>query len=305
MIPTPWKLALAVALTASLAPGTSTTAAESLTNTPQQQLEGDIDAFMQKVLERREINWDQLYNHVFSEAERLRIGGLEIAAMESFERDYTWYVRDGYLVRSPWKVDGVEIADEAREEEELDWIEDIKQGEMDGESRGRIERDSFFDFEFEPGNYFFAGREVFEGREVVKIEYYPTNLFSDGDDERREGGDEDFDEEEFEHMFDKTSLVTMLVLPEEYQIVKWTFENVGFEFLPGRWLVRIDELYASMIMDEPIEGVWLPRKIWAAGVASTAAFELTVEYSRDFSDYKQTGVGGGVVFGRPKPKKKQ
>ncbi len=226
--------------------------------------------------------------------------------MESFERDYTWYVREGYLVRSPWKVDGVEVSDAEREEEELDWIEDVKQGEMVGESRGRIERDSFFDFEFEPGNYFFAGREEFEGREVVKIEYYPTNLFSDADAEREgDDEDEDFDEEEFDHMFDKTSLVTMLVLPEEYQIVKWTFENIGFEFLPGHWLVRIDELYASMVMDEPIEGIWLPRRIWAAGVASTAAFELTVEYSRDFSDYKQTGGGGGVIFGRPKTKKKQ
>ena len=298
------KLALAVALAALVASGPR---ADGPTTLRQQQLDDDIDAFMKKVLERREINWGELYNYVFREAERLLIGGLEIAALESFERDYTWYVRDGYLVRSPWKVDGIEVSDAEREEEELDWIENIKQGETIGEPLGRIERDNFFDFEFEPGNYFFAGREVFEGREVIKIEYYPTNLFSDGDEENREAGDEDedFDEEEFEHMFDKTSLVTMLVLPEEYQIVKWTFENVGFEFLPGRWLVRIEELYASMVMDEPIEGVWLPRRIWAAGVASTAAFELTVEYSRDFSDYKQTGVDGGVIFGRPKTKKKQ
>ena len=146
------------------------------------------------------------------------------------------------------------------------------------------------------------GREVFEGIEVVKIEYYPTNVF--GDDEPREGEkqdeDEDFDEEAFEHMFDKTSLVTMLVLPEEHQVVKWTFENVGFEFLPYRWLVRMDELRASMIMHQPIEGIWLPREIRAAASASTASFDLNVEFSREFFDYKETAVGAGVVFGRPK-----
>ena len=265
----------------------------------------DVDAFMEKVLERREINWDELYNYVFSEVEKLRIKGVEIAALQSFDQEYTWYVRDGYLVRSPWKVNGVEVDEQTREEAELEWIASIDEDER----QAQIERDSFFDFEFEPGNYLFAGRETFEGREVYKIEYYPTNIFGDderegrGDDSergRRRDEDEEFDEEEFEHMFDKTSLVTMLVLPEEHQVVEWTFENVGFDFLPYRWLVRMEELPASMVMHEPIEGVWLPREIRAAASASTASFELNVEYSREFFDYKETAVGAGVVFGRPK-----
>ena len=268
----------------------------------------EIDAFMEKVLEKREINWDQVYNYVFGETEKLRIRGVEIAALQSFDQEYTWYVRDGYLVRSPWKVNGVEVDEEKREKEELAWIESVANDE-DGDD-GRIERDAFFNFEFDPGNYLFAGREVFEGREVVRIEYYPTMAFFDEDHEddedegerrrRREDDDEEFDEEEFEHMFAKTSLVTLLVLPEEHQIVKWTFENVGFDFLPYRWLVRMDEIHASMIMDQPIEGVWLPREIRASAAASTASFNLAVEYSREFGDYKETAVGAGVVFGRPK-----
>ena len=259
----------------------------------------DVDAFMEKVLEKREVNWDQVYNYVFGEVEKLRVRGLEIAALQSFDQEYTWYVRDGYLVRSPWKINGVEVDDETREKEELQWIESIK----GNDEETRIERDSFFDFEFTPGNYLFAGREMFEGREVVRIEYYPTNFFDNDEDEesrRRDDEDEDFDEEEFEHMFEKTSLATMLVVPEEHQIVKWTFENVGFEFLPYRWLVRMDELHVSMIMDQPIEGAWLPREIRASASASTASFNLAVEYSREFGDYKQPAVGAGVVFGRPK-----
>ena len=269
----------------------------------------DVDAFMEKVLEKRDITWDQSYNYVFGEVEKLRITGPEIAALQSFEKDFTWYVRDGYLVRSPWKMNGVEVDDETREKEELRWIERVKKdieeaGPAVGQGLTRsIERDSFFDFEFKPGNYLFAGREIFEGREVVRIEYYPRNLFSDDENEesrRQDDEDEDFDEEEFEHMFEKTSLVTMLVLPEEHQIIKWTFENVGFQFLPYRWLVRMEGLHVSMIMDQPIEGTWLPREIFASASASTASFNLTAEYSREFGDYKEPAVGAGVVFGRPK-----
>ncbi len=259
----------------------------------------DVDAFMEKVLEKREINWDQVYNYVFGEEEKLRIKGLEIAALQSFEQEYTWYVRDGYLVRSPWKINGVEVDDETREKDELQWIEDVK----NDEEETRIGRDSFFDFEFNPGNYLFAGREMFEGREVVRIEYYPTDLFDHNEDDQprsRDEEDEEFDEEEFEHMFEKTSLVTMLVVPEEHQIVMWTFENVGFEFLPYRWLVRMDELHVSMVMNQPIEGVWLPREIRLSAAASTASFNLAIEYSREFGDYKLPAVGAGVVFGRPK-----
>ena len=32
----------------------------------------------------------------------------------------------------------------------------------------------FMDFKFEPGNYYLAGNEKLEGKEVLKIEYYPT-----------------------------------------------------------------------------------------------------------------------------------
>jgi hypothetical protein len=279
---------LALLLIASAGVPAATTPATSLA-TPQD----DIDAFMEQVLAKREIDWQATYDYVFNEVEILRIRGEEIAALQSFEQEYTWYVRDGYLVRSPWSVNGVEVAAAKREEAEREWIADVQEDA----DNARIQRDSFFDFEFEPGNYLFAGREVFEGREVVRIEYYPTRaVFSDEDDE--------LDEENIGHMFAKTSRVSMLILPEEHQIVHWIFENVGFEFLPYRWLVRLDELHASMTMDQPIAGVWLPREIRAAARASTASFALEIEYSREFGDYKEPAVGAGVIFGRPKREKR-
>ena len=58
-----------------------------------------------------------------------------------------------------------------------------------------------------------------------------------------EVGDEiDIDEQEFIKRFQKTSRVTLWVLPEEHQIVRITFDNVGLQFLPLRWLVQVDDI---------------------------------------------------------------
>ena len=144
----------------------------------------------------------------------------------------------------------------------------------------------FLDFQFEPGNYYFAGRDELAGREVVKIEYYPERLFSDEDDQAPESSRD----EDIEAGFDKTSLVTLWIDPEEHQIVKFTFDNVGFEFLPMRWLVRLDDLRASMVMGQPIEGVWLPEKVELTGQLTMANGSFTVHYTRDFSEYRQAEV---------------
>ena len=37
----------------------------------------------------------------------------------------------------------------------------------------------FLRFKFDEGTYALVGREKFEGRDVLRVEYYPTKLFSD------------------------------------------------------------------------------------------------------------------------------
>ena len=144
----------------------------------------------------------------------------------------------------------------------------------------------FLDFEFEPGNYYVVGREVLAGREVVKIEYYPEQLFSDED----ARVDSDDREDRVEAGFDKTSLVTLWVDPAEHQIVKFTFDNLGFDFLPGRWLVRLDDLVASMVMSQPFRGVWLPDTVELTGQMTLATGTYTIRYGRTFSNYRQAQV---------------
>ena len=48
----------------------------------------------------------------------------------------------------------------------------------------------------------------------------------------------------------KTALVTLWVDPSNHQIVKYTFDNVWLDFLPGAWLVRVDE-HAGVDDDVP------------------------------------------------------
>ena len=59
----------------------------------------------------------------------------------------------------------------------------------------------------------------------------------------------------------KVALVTLWVDPAEHQILKYEFENVDLDFLPGRSLVRIDGMNASMEMGQPFPSVWLPRSL--------------------------------------------
>ena len=159
--------------------------------------------------------------------------------------------------------------------------------------RPRFLSESYWlDFEFEPGNYYFAGREQLAGREVLRIEYLPERLFDE-----REPDDGECDRPAIrvpgaQDEFNKGALVTLWIDPAEQQIVRFTFDNIGFEFLPLRWLIRLDALTASMTMGRPLDNVWLPERIDASGVMTMASGSTTVAYSRTFSDYREARTGG-------------
>jgi hypothetical protein len=88
----------------------------------------------------------------------------------------------------------------------------------------------------------------------------------------------------------KTSLVKLWIDPAEYQIVKYTFNNVWIDFLPAAWMMRVDHLKASMEMSQALPGVWLPRNISIQAGVSVALGLYTVKYDRKFSDYKRAEV---------------
>ena len=173
----------------------------------------------------------------------------------------------------------------------------------------------FLEFKFEPGNYYLAGRETLDKHDVLRIDYYPTNLFDDdadskdakdskddkdskgdkdsGDSKRRSRHHSDKDaelEQDINRKMNKTAQVTLWVDPTENRIVKYTFDNVWMDFLPAAWLVRIDDIRASMEMGQPFEGVWLPRNLAVHGGVTLASGSLEIAYRREFSNYRKADV---------------
>lgn len=293
----------------------------------------EIDLFMREVLSKRTRNWEDLYKFTVRDRASFKVRGPGDAPIEGYTGEYVWYVRDGMMVRSPIKANGVAVGDAERERFEQRFMERVREQEERRRDKERkaeeegetLERENFLGFPFEPGNYLLAGRETFEGMEVLRIEYYPVKLFEesdedDADDEDGGGpdsedaaaasaGDEsdagrsdepDPQEEAFIRGFQKTSRVTMLVLPEERQIVKITFDNVGLDFLPLRWLVRVDDVSASLTMMKLAgENVWLPREILAHGAVSLATGTFEATFTLEYFDYKRADVQAQVRYQLP------
>jgi hypothetical protein len=156
----------------------------------------------------------------------------------------------------------------------------------------------FLRFRFDPGRYALAARETVEGRQLLRIEYYPTKLFSDDPGDKvqkrqaqaaRRESDKDYGAE-VQRLINKVSLVTLWVEPAQHQIVKYTFDNIGFDFLPMAWLVRVADLKASMVMSEAFPGVWLPSRIDTAAAVVLAAGRFDVSYALDYRDYREASV---------------
>jgi len=264
-----WLLALLAAGTAAAAPPQSGT---------------DLDELMREVLERRDANRDALARLEFSETETMRIRDQDtVAPIQSYVKEFVWGMRVGVFLRLPVRVNGVDVVPAEQGAAARAWQMGSGDSERELSTDGFYDWDSFFNFRFEPGNYYLAGREVFEGREVLRIEYYPTHLFS-------RAGEADG----LIGAFDRTTVVSMLVLPDERQIIAWTFENVGLEFLPARWLARVGTVDVSMVLDSGPDDTWLPREIRLATRANVATSILTIEMTRRFDDFVEADTGRAI-----------
>lgn len=286
--------------------------------------DNELDRFMAQVLARRAENRLARRQYVFDEVERFTVTGPDGAVYRTSTREYVWYERDGVFVRSPVRIDGVAASETDWRRYEADWLEAEAERAREAASGTPCETDGgtapgtgaagadrkpldpadlqprflseayWLDFEFEPGNYYFAGRERLAGRDVLRIEYYPERLFA-----REEGGEKcgrapAITVRGDPEAFNQNALVTLWIDPAEHQIVRFTFDNAGFDFLPLRWLFRLDGLTMAMTMGRPLDGVWLPERIEASGVMTMAAGSVTVAWDRTFTDYRLARTGGRV-----------
>ncbi len=164
----------------------------------------ELDAFMAQVLMRRDENWKKVQQYILDEQERVEFRGPGEMLLWGAKREYMWYPRDGFFVRSPVRFNGVAISEREREEYEQNFLRRTKNRDERAKQRGRetegtadvapsdiqsliqqtrepqfVSSAYLLKFKFEGGRYALVGRETIDKQPVLRIEYYPTRLFSD------------------------------------------------------------------------------------------------------------------------------
>jgi hypothetical protein len=326
--------------------------------------ETDLDALMRQVLLRRDDNWNKLQQYILDEREQIELRGRNHEPIWGERHEYTWYIRDGFFVRSPVKFNGVEIGEPDRRKYEAEFLRRSQDRERRSQQLGLtkpgadksssdggpaapkpgidtppseaglvapklgidkapseggpavdnqesttvdqsldgllkqvrepqfISSSYFLRFKFEEGKYALVGRETLDGNEVLRVEYYPANLYSDRQ-RRRMAGNHDPDDPKdiaIQRMMNKVALITLWVEPRAHQIVKYTFDNVDFDFLPGRWLFRLDSARASMTMSQPFPNVWMPRDLEFLVDAQVAVTRFDIRWAVEYRNYRQPDV---------------
>jgi len=84
--------------------------------------QSDLDALMSQVLARRDDNWKKLQQYTLNERDQLQITALAVFRLYGFDREYLWFPRQGFFVRSPLRADGVKISEEERRRAEDRWL---------------------------------------------------------------------------------------------------------------------------------------------------------------------------------------
>jgi hypothetical protein len=265
--------------------------------------QSDLDAFMRDVVAKRDDNWKKLQQYVLDERQVIELRGPSRAPIWGERREYTWYIRDGFFVRSPVRFNGVAISEKRGRGGDVPADPGDAPKDVDGLIRQTrqpafISSAYFLRFKFEEGKYALVGREQLDGREVLRVEYYPARLFG-GTDRRRGRGASEKDLEydaEIQRLMNKVALVTLWIEPKAHQIVRYTFDNVSFDFLPAQWLVHVDDVHASMNMGQPFPDVWLPRDLDMGVKLTLAMGQFDVHYGVEYHDYKRADVATKVTI---------
>jgi hypothetical protein len=219
------------------------------------------------------------------------------------------------------RFNGVAIGDADRRKYEADFIKREQEREKRrAENPTEVAADPaepqfvtsayFLRFKFESGKYALVGRESLEGRQVLRVEYYPTKLFEETqsrsdrperENERRRAEREKAEplQREVQRVLNKASLVTLWIDQANHQILKYTFDNVGsglsalsisVNSLPLGWLAQVEELRASMTMGEAFPDVWLPRALDMRFAVGMAVGQFDVQYGVEYHDYRRADV---------------
>jgi hypothetical protein len=304
------------------------------------EAQSDLDAFMEKVLARRDDNWKKLQQYVLEEKESFDLTGPGGFPLWGMRREYAWFIRQGIFVRSPLTADGVKLSEQDRRKAEDQWLRRQRNREENAKRRAeRIARGEepdpkntsvaigptgvsvsssddepppvpitntddmlkqmrepqfvssayFLKFKFESGQYALAGREKIDDTDTLKIEYYPrAGLFKEG--RSRPNKEVRKREDDIEDKMNKSSMVTLWIDPKSHQILQYVFDDIDWDFFPGRALVRIGDVQATMRMGQAFPNVWLPASIDMQFEMMLAVGAVDASYRVEYTNYKEAAV---------------
>jgi len=250
---------------------------------PVRTAPSDLDALMMRALARRDTSWKALPQIVLDERSEAEVIGPSGARILTERHEYSWFPRDGVFVRSPTRLNGRAVGEAERRSRETAFAtrerrrsepqpereparEDVTGAPAGDDTAAALAtavrpyflvNNSFLlDLTHEPGRYGLVGRDTLAGRQVVKVEYYPTALFQSGRARpNRRARERD---SRITERVNKAVLVTLWIDPAISQIVRYELDDVDLGFLPGQWLVRITEGRTAMTLSEVLPDVWLP-----------------------------------------------
>jgi hypothetical protein len=88
--------------------------------------QSDIDALMKRVLAQRDENWKKLQQYLLEEHVTTEVRNSTSARIWGEQREFQWFLRDGYFIRSPLKVNGMTVPETDRRAEEERYLHRAK-----------------------------------------------------------------------------------------------------------------------------------------------------------------------------------
>jgi hypothetical protein len=280
----------------------------------------DLDQLVERALAHRDSGWKALPQLVLDERTDVDVLGPSGARFFAQRGEYTWFPQDGVFVRSPLRINGRGVTDAQRQAAEAAFIarerrRDERRRETAPPAESAPERpltpetaesltaamqplflsnnSMLMGLRYEPGRYGLVGRETRGGREVVKVEHYPTTLFkavpARPNQQVRER------DRKLPERLNKASLLTLWIDPAQAQIVRYEYADVDLGFLPGQWLSRVVDGRASMSLDEVLPGIWLPTAAESLLRLQSPAGPVEYHFSIAYTNYRRAEVGTRIV----------
>ena len=165
----------------------------------------ELDAFMAQVLVRRDENWKKVQQYILDEQERVEFRGPgEMLLWGAEARIHAGIRATGSSCGARCGSTGSTISESEREKYEQNFLTRTKSRDERARERGKetegtadaapsdlqsliqqtrepqfVSSAYLLKFKFEGGRYALVGRETIDKQPVLRIEYYPTRLFSD------------------------------------------------------------------------------------------------------------------------------